>query len=258
MHGKMVLSKRRRRTTERARAMRKVWATCAAAVFFLAECEAYFQGAIVQESFDHFLSWVNGAHDTLPTTSPQTDSQLWSAPEARGLYQEPITRQQHDPEALGLAHRHFLSSITYYLLLTDLTFPKLLRVFCTHVDEMVAYITRLTNIQQSLDLEEDEGVEDFSQNYKEEENDVLLELDRARRRLDSDLKGLVERLREIDSERIGTLAPSLVDTLLLGEARYEPLRVGGIDRLLMKLDWDGEDQEEEEEEEEEEEVEALI
>jgi hypothetical protein len=28
------------------------------------------------------------------------------------------------------------------------------------------------------------------------------------------------------------------------EAGYEHLRVGGIDRLLMKLDWGGEDEEE--------------
>ena len=27
--------------------------------------------------------------------------------------------------------------------------------------------------------------------------------------------------------------------------RYEPLRVGGIDRLLMKLDWGGDDEGEE-------------
>jgi hypothetical protein len=30
----------------------------------------------------------------------------------------------------------------------------------------------------------------------------------------------------------------------VGEVGFEPLRVGGIDRLLMKLDWGGEDEEE--------------
>lgn len=225
-HGKMILSKRRQRTTARARSMRKVWATCAAAVFFLAESEAYFQGAVVQESFDHFLSWVKGAPDT-------TDH--------AGL------EQQHDPEALALAHRYFLSSISYSLLLTDIAFPKLLRTFCTHADELVAYVTRLTSIQQNLDLEEDEGVEDFAQNYKKEEKEVALELDRARRRLDSDLKGLVERLRELDGERIGTSAPGLRNTLSSEDTAYEPPRIGGIDRLLMKLDWGGEDDEEEHE-----------
>ncbi|KAF2829212.1 hypothetical protein CC86DRAFT_379953 [Ophiobolus disseminans] len=223
-HGRMILARRRQRTTARARFMRKVWATCAAAVFYLAESEAYFQGEVVQESFDHFLSWVNGA----PGSS--TDGA--------------DLRQQHDPEALALAHRYFLTSISYSLLLTDMAFPKLLRTFCTHVDELVAYITRLTNIQQNLDLEEDEGVEDFALNFKKEEKEVALELDRARKRLDSDLKGLVERLRELDGERIGVSVPGLGNGVSMDEVGYEPPRIGGIDRLLMKLDWSDEDKEE--------------
>jgi hypothetical protein len=218
-HGKAILAKRRQRATARSRSMRQVWATCAAAVFFLGESEAHFQGAVVKESFDHFLSWVNGA----PASVNEHDDV-----------------QQRDPEALALAHRQFLSSVSFSLLLTDLAFPRLLRAFCTHVDELVAYTTRLTNIQQNLDLEEDEGVEDFAQNYKKEEKEVALELDRARRRLDSDLKGMVERLREIDGERIGASAPSITG-LVADDAAYELPRIAGIDRLLMKLDWGGED-----------------
>jgi len=71
-------------------------------------------------------------------------------------------------------------------------------------------------------------------------------MDRARRRIDSDLKGLVERLREIDSERIGASGPR-PNALDDDENRYEPLRVGGIDRLLMKLDWGVEEADEEHE-----------
>ncbi|KAH7395195.1 gamma-tubulin complex component protein [Phaeosphaeria sp. MPI-PUGE-AT-0046c] len=236
-HGKKLLSKQRRRMAERTRAMRKVWATCAAAVFFLAESEAYFQGAVVQESYDHFLAWVEGGHEEPADSLPQ-------APNTGHSSSESGKRQEHDPEALGRAHHHFLSSITYSLLLTDATFPKFLRTFCTHADSLVAYITRLTSIQASLDLEYDEGIEEFSQNYKKEEKEVLVELDRARKRLDSDLKGLVERLREIDSERIGAEGLRLAGTGRDGEGAYEPVRVGGIDRLLMKLDWGGEDEEE--------------
>lgn len=235
-YGKKVLERRRRRTAERTKAMRKVWATCAAAVFFLAESEAYFQGAIVQESFEHFLSWVNGAHSSPSGEQSHTGTNEDTANSSIAT----DTWQQHDPEALGLAHRRFLSSVGYSLLLTDPTFAKLLRVFCTHVDDLVAYITRLTGIQQSLDLEEDEGVEDFAQNYKREEGEVLMELDRARRRLDSDLKGLVERLRDVDSERIGASAPGVMGLAQPDAIEYEPLRVGGIDRLLMKLDWSSE------------------
>lgn len=243
--GKVILSRRRERTSLRAREMRRVWATCAAASFFLAESEAYFQGAVVQQSFEHFISWVIGPHNSvapenrlLPRNLPSSSSPHTAKPES----------QQHDPEAVALAHRRFLSSMAYYLLLTDTAFTKALRVFCTHVDELVAYFTRLTSIQGSLDLEEDDGVEDYAQDYKKEEKKVKVELDRSRMRLDSDLRTLVERLREIDGERIGTSAPGILSGAAMEEGAFEPIRVGGIDRLLMKLDWDEEEEVEEDNE----------
>ncbi|UPX18934.1 uncharacterized protein EKO05_0009215 [Ascochyta rabiei] len=246
-HGKAILKRRRQRTNQRSRNMRNIWATCRAAIFFLAESEAYFQGEVVQESFKTFLDWVQGPrkrrHDETRPTTPDR-------PPTRELGETQIessVQQQHDPEALAFAHRHFLASVAYSLLITDGIFTKTLRTFCTHVDDLVAHITRLQSIQQNLDLEEDEGVEDFSQNYKKEEVDVNLEMNRARKRLDSDLKALVERLREIDSERIGASGPRPTNALNHSEGKYEPLRVGGIDRLLMKLDWGVEDVEEEHE-----------
>ncbi|KAJ8118357.1 hypothetical protein OPT61_g625 [Boeremia exigua] len=246
-HGKAILRRRRQRTNQRARNMRNIWATCRAAIFFLAESEAYFQGEVVQESFKAFLNWVQGPKrlqpsETRPTTPDRPPTQGTNEATFDGGVQ-----QQHDPEALAFAHRNFLASIAYSLLIMDGVFTKLLRTFCTHVDDLVGHITRLQLIQQNLDLEEDEGVEDFSQNYRKEEKDVSLEMDRARRRLDSDLKGLVERLREIDSERIGASGPRPANALDDDEGRYEPLRVGGIDRLLMKLDWGVEDVEDEHE-----------
>lgn len=244
-HGKALLRRRRQRVNERTRRMRKIWATCAAAIFFLAESEAYFQGEVVQESFKHFLLWVTGPHDPSVQDTRATSPNPPSTPTFRKVTTEGDIKQQHDPEVLALAHRRFLSSIAHSLLLTDSTFTKTLRTFCTHVDELVAYITRLNTIQRNLDLEEDEGIEDYAKNYKNDEKEMSLEMDRARRRLDSDLKAMVERLREIDSERIGASTPGFTKNVAVEEEMYEPLRVGGIDRLLMKLDWSGEEEEEE-------------
>lgn len=244
-HGKEILRRRRQRAGTRTRFMRTIWATCAAAVFFLAESEAYFQGNVVQESFHHFLTWINGAGDASPHDGLPAPVHFSSTSEYHNPTIEKDATKQHDPEALAFAHRQFLASISYSLLLTDISFTKALRSFCTHVDELVAYIARLTYIQQNLDLEDDEGVEDFSQHHRKEEQEVSLELDRARRRLDSDLKGLIERLREIDHERIGASAPSLVNGSASRDDTFEPLRVGGIDRLLMKLDWSDEDEDKE-------------
>ncbi|KAH7115938.1 Spc98 family protein [Dendryphion nanum] len=238
-HGKALMSRRRQRIEARSREMRKVWATCAAAIFFLSESEAYFQGEVVQESFKHFLHWVAGrSDDTTQSTEAKNGPDLDTSAQSPQL-QTGSTRQ-HDPETLSFAHRHFLSSISYSLLLTDHAFTQILRDFFTHVDELVAYIDRLQLIRQNLDLEEDGGAEDFMANYQQDEKDVALQLDRSRRRLDSDLKSLIARLRDLDSERVGS-GPGL--NLTREEDSYEPLRVGGVDRLLMKLDWGGTDDE---------------
>lgn len=239
-HGKTILKRRRERKNARTRELRKVWATCAAAIFFLSEGEAYLQGEVVRESFKHFLHWVE---------NPGAGTSLESRPSSGSTFQDSASRPQstvqHDPEALSLAHRRFLSSITYSLLLTDTAFTTALRTCFTHVDELAAYVTRLQSIQQNLDLEEDEGFEDYKHNYHQEEKDVKLELDRSRRRLDSDLKTLVERLREIDSERVGAGGVGTMRSESIpSEGEFEPLRIGGVDRLLMKLDWGGGDEEE--------------
>ncbi|KKY16315.1 putative spc97 spc98 family protein [Diplodia seriata] len=142
-------------------------------------------------------------------------------------------RTPHDPEVLASAHRLFLRSLSYSLLLTDMPYTHALRSFLTHVDELIAFIDRLRTIQRNLDLERDEGVVDAFANYEQEEKDVLLELDRARKRVDSDLRSLVARLRELDKERVGTG--------LFGDGEsiggFEPWKGGGVDRLLMKLDF---------------------
>ncbi|KAL5428540.1 hypothetical protein PMIN04_000686 [Paraphaeosphaeria minitans] len=240
--GKAVLKRRRERNNARTRELRKVWATCAAAIFFLSEGEAYLQGEVVRESFKHFVRWVEH-----PGIESQLEPQLSSGFKSSQIPGPPERRpEQHDPEALSLAHRRFLSSIIYSLLLTDHAFTSALRTCFTHVDELVAYVTRLQSIQQNLDLEEDEGFEDYKHNYHQEEKDIKLELDRSRRRLDSDLKALVERLREIDSERIGTGGIGMVGKeVAASDKEYDPLKVGGVDRLLMKLDWSGEEEEDE-------------
>lgn len=246
-HGRAILKRRRERKNARTRELRKVWATCAAAIFFLSEGEAYFQGEVVRESFKHFLDWVE--HPSVSSTAPlaplpssgPSKPQTATTPSAESV--------QHDPESLTLAHRSFLSSLAYALLLTDAPFTSALRTCFTHVDQLVAYIIRLQDIQSSLDLEEDEGFEDYKRNWRKEEDEVKLELDRARRRLDADLKALVERLREVDGERVGVGGGVGVgvgrEAGGVGrEGEYVPLRVGGVDRLLMKLDWGGEEEDE--------------
>ncbi|OMP85860.1 hypothetical protein BK809_0002072 [Diplodia seriata] len=250
--GASELRKRRLRSNARTISMRKVWATCGAAVFLLSEFVGYFEGEVVQESWKHFRQWVvaadsdnerptspsdsdnEDAHDLSrqPTQHSMKQSQQLSRP-ATSTSMHESRRTPHDPEVLASAHRLFLRSLSYSLLLTDMPYTHALRSFLTHVDELIAFIDRLRTIQRNLDLERDEGVVDALANYEQEEKDVLLELDRARKRADSDLRSMVARLRELDKERVGTG--------LFGDGEsiggFEPWKGGGVDRLLMKLDF---------------------
>lgn len=244
LHGKAILKRRRQRLSERARVMRRTWATCRAAIYFLAEVEAHFQGTVIEQSFHHFLTWATGGDESSLIPSGKDGSPSLSPVSHLNQKEGDVTSMQHDPETLAHAHRQFLASVLQGLLINDSVFTKTLRQFCTHVDELVAFVTRLVKIQQNLDLEEDEGIDDVSQNYRMEERDVKLEINRASRRLDSDLKGLVGRLQELDNER-APVGSSLGDADTYQET-YSPLRIGGVDRLLIKLDWDAEDAEENE------------
>lgn len=181
----------------RSASQRKVWATCSAAVFLLSETTAYFEGELITSSWDTFYSWA--------------------------------TAQHHDPETLARAHRSFLAALSYVMLLTDAAYTRFLRDLLTHVDALVALFGRLQRLQQSTSL--GVGGTDF---LDEEEAEVSRELDRSRKRVDAALKDIVARLRQLDHERLGAARYLQVDTQDTG---FEVWRGGGVDRLLMKLDF---------------------
>ncbi|KAK8249716.1 Spc98 family protein [Phyllosticta capitalensis] len=228
--GQNMLKTRRARSNARTVKMRKVWATCGAAVFLLSEFGAYFEGEIVQESWKHFRQWIVGGNSE---QSQSREGELSPKPSKH------ISRVPHDPEILAKAHRLFLSCLSHSILLTDVPYTHALRSLLTHIDELIAFLSRLRVIQANLDLETDSGVVDALANYEDEERDVLLELDRSRKRVDADLRGLVARLRELDKERVGWGTFGSVGSVetMDGSGAFEPWRGGGVDRLLMKLDF---------------------
>lgn len=202
----------RSRMRRRVASMRKVWATCSAAVFLLSETTAYFEGEVIKGAWDHFFQWV-----------------------IKGTEH---AAQQHDPETLASAHTSFLSSLTYALLLTDKHYTKTLRTLLANVEYLVAHFTRLQQIQKSLDLDVESGVEPATY-IVEDERSATLELDRARKRVDSGMKDVVARLRQLDNERIGDAMFRGLRVSDDGDdgSVFEPWRGGGIERLLMKLDF---------------------
>ena len=217
------------RSAKRSQAIRKVWATCSAAIFLISETAAYFEGEIIKGSCDHFEDWVQ-------TPVPSTDPQLAAKTTA---VDRPSEAVQRDPETLAAGHRVFLAALTYALLLTDTPYTRALRSLVGNVDALIAFFTRLLDLQQRLDLEADAELGGAgSGRTRTEEVQTELELDRARKRVDSDLKSVVQRLRQLDQERIG--AARYLDVVDGGmeTGGYEVWKgAGGLERLLMKLEF---------------------
>ena len=212
----------RERNTTRASTMRKVWATCSAAIFLLSETAAFFEGEIVHGSCNHFQQWVE-------RSAPDLDDSSASATSTRSS-----KHTQRDPETLASGHRAFLASLIYALLLTDLPYTSQLRSLLGNVDNLVAYLIRLLGIQQNIDGEE-EATGEASAHLVQEETRISSELERARKKVDSDLKTVVSRLRQLDQERVGSTR--YLDLRAVERGDFEVWKGGGVDRLLMKLEF---------------------
>ncbi|KAF2482944.1 gamma-tubulin complex component protein [Neohortaea acidophila] len=202
-HSKTQLAQRRIAT-------RKVWATCSAALFLVSETSAYFEGEIIKASWDHFSAWVR---EPLLDTSPA----------------------QRDPESLASAHRSFLNALAYALLLTDVPYTKDLRSLLTNIDHLLSFFNRLLALQQKTDLER--NLDEAYTAEAEDQARITLELDRARKKVDSDCKGVIARLRKLDRERIGRGRVAVGEGQVEGAMGFVPVVAGGLERLLMKLEF---------------------
>lgn len=215
--GRAQLTKSRARAKKRVTATRKIWASCSAAIFFLAETAAYLEGEIITCSWDRLMDWVK--------TPVDDDAQE----------DDDTSKTAHlDPETLAAGHRAFLAALTYALLLTDIAYTKELRSLLGNIDQLVTFFDRLLEVQQKLDMAHDAG-DEGGLIEEEEERKVALDLDRARKKVDSDLKSVIGRLRQLDQERIGS--GRYLDLSGAETGGFEPWKGGGVDRLLMKLEF---------------------
>ncbi|KAF2152341.1 hypothetical protein K461DRAFT_256175 [Myriangium duriaei CBS 260.36] len=136
-------------------------------------------------------------------------------------FREWTTSAPRDPETLASAHRGLLSTLTHALLLTDELYTTELRSLLTHSSSLVGLFERLMASTAT-------GHADLVQGR--------VEVDRARKRVDAGMRGLVRRLRAVDVERAG------LEVAAGGEVPDLP-REGwvaagmGVQRLLMRLDF---------------------
>lgn len=275
----------RKRWTARSSSMRSSWTTASAAIFFLAETEAYLQTEIVAGLWEGFHEWLTAndpKHGQSRAPSPtklsdedgdgeEDDEDIWlssengKTPAQNDNPKTPdSTTPPQDPQTLSTAHRLYLRTLIHRLLLTQPTFTQPLYNLLIHIDHLVAHLHRLHAIYTSIDLETDAGVVDAFVDLESEERDVKRRLHDIESRVRSGIEDVVAALRLLESDPIftaeweGDMAPTIAteeenddddDDELQRQTRardtddveerggFTAARVGGINRLLMKLDF---------------------
>ncbi|KUI60315.1 Gamma-tubulin complex component 4 [Cytospora mali] len=262
----------RERQGSRMLDMRSTWTTCSAAIFFLAEVEGYLQIEVVAELWEGFQRWLTTGSDEyrppestrpsrLPTPTPEQDpdamdedesegTDMWLAegtmtPRPRGAGKE--DKHPHDPQTLAAAHRIYLSTLVRRLLLSQQDFTDPLYNLLVEIDQLVALVHRLQDIWNSMDLEEDVGVVDAFVDLEREEKDVKAQIKAVEGKIKGGIEGVIGILRNLEADHEGLAwgnddaAEAVQDGEggggLREEGQYVPRRVGGVDRLLMKLDF---------------------
>lgn len=252
----------RERQAQRMLAMRSVWTTCSAAIFFLAEVEGYLQIEVVAELWDGFQRWLTTGSDEYrppePTSRPasriqhhivddamdedEDEADLWLA-EGTNPTTAPKKQHQaahhHDPQTLAAAHRLYLATLTRRILLSHEPFTDPLYSLLVDIDQLVALVHRLQEIWNAVDLEADVGVVDAFVDLEAEERSVRTQMRVTVETVKGGIEGVIGMLRnmEADWEEVDGVAGEEQEGGLREEGEYVPRRVGGVDRLLMKLDF---------------------
>jgi hypothetical protein len=268
----------RGRHIARENALRSTWATCSAAIFFLAETEAYLQTEVVAGLWEGFQRWLaTGSNDEQQQTLRHGDkvsgdgaggysgedgddgNDIWleaatagserAATDSLSTPLPPTAQQTHDPQSLAQAHRSYLRYLVHRILLSHQPFTDAMYELLVHVDRLVALVTRLQAAWTAADLEEDVGVVDAFVDHEREEREVVREIREVERRVKDGVGGCIGVLRGLEGGWVSLGldedgegeeredAGGDEEMRVREEGQYVPRRVGGVDRLLMKLDF---------------------
>lgn len=252
----------RERQATRMLAMRSAWTTCSAAIFFLAEVEGYLQIEVVCELWEGFQRWLTTGNDEYrpqaefarpsragsrmstrdPTMMDEDDDDMWLAEGSHVVRLQEPERHPHDPQTLAAAHRLYLSTLVRRILLSQEAFTDPLYSLLVDIDQLVALIHRLQEVWNSIDLEEDLGVVDAFVDLAREERDVRQQIRDTVGKMKSGIAGVIGVLRKVEADHEGLAwgdddAGEDGPAGIREEGQYVPRRVGGVDRLLMKLDF---------------------
>ena len=194
--------------------------------------------------------WLATTASGINMKSPSKPRAAASIPVAEGETGDKDSRPLHDPQSLATAHRVYLRTLVRRLLLTHQPFTDPLYELLVRVDRLVVLVRRLNGIWTSADLEADVGVVDAFVDNEKEERDVRNEIGQVEGQVRNGVEGVVSVLRGLEGSAGGTLFAldeegddalrADGESSILGsggQGEYIPRRVGGVDRLLMKLDF---------------------
>ncbi|EFQ30705.1 Spc97/Spc98 family protein [Colletotrichum graminicola] len=250
----------RQRYAARSNALRSAWVTCSASLFFLSETEAYLQTEVVAGLWDGFQAWLttNEKKDaSKPPSEVEAEAEdeneddcddIWLAQSTPAKETAPKPTDSgpvHDPQSLATAHRAYLRALSTRLLLTFPSYTDPLYNLLTHTDHLVALVQRLHTVWTSMDLEADAGVVDAFVDLEIEEQEVRAAIRDVEKHVKDGIRDVIAALRslEADPAAFADEEEGGEEGVLREEGEYVPRRVGGVERLLMKLDlagWFGE------------------
>ncbi|ROT41794.1 Spc97/Spc98 family protein [Sodiomyces alkalinus F11] len=162
----------------------------------------------------------------------------------------PACRRHHDPQSLATAHACYLAVLSHRLLLTSTPWTDSLFGLLVNIDHLVALVQRLQGIWTSMDLEADAGVVDAFIDLENEEADVKAALQEVERKVKGGVEEAIAALRTMEadtgfaddidrvSRNVASADPG-EDGVYDAQGQYIPERAGGVERLLMKLEFGG-------------------
>lgn len=215
--------------------------TCASKVLYLInELQAYLQGEVIASSWQHLLAWLDGDRKgglfSARSSRPSTASSIGQG-RPPGTSSDP--NRLNDPRTMAEAHRRYLHALNTALFLTDTKLITTLKELLDQLDHFAALFSRLQAVWEGLDLQEDEGVMDAFSNFRQDEEQLLAEMDRSKIVLETAVLAIVERIRDIEKEKrtgvTGTIIESMGELELNG-SKFLPWQARTVDRLVMKLD----------------------
>lgn len=243
-HAFDVMAQMRTQADSRARILRPIWATITSAAFFLAELGSFFQGEVVKSSWSTFHRWLvptltpdlRSVNETFMSSIGTSGRPNSPRPTSSQSTSEPAIKPFPDPETLVQAHKRYLASLEKALLLHDLTFTTALSRFMTSIDHMSALMQRLDTIQRSLDSATQNEVSVMTDHLAAEESRLVVDLKASRSKVASGVQTLIQALRAIDAANAAERGYQ-GDQGLMQYDGFVPWTGGGVDRLILKLDY---------------------